>query len=222
MTDEFNDDMITNVIDPLILEIYLYKNNYKDRILISELKEKAHLVKLDSDISNSFFVRVEDVISVLNTTFRKDIRGFESLTGKSLSDNVTSIYFIDNMIKEFGTLKYFKINVSNSEVYTRINKDSIYFDFRIVHSRINFPSFCTPEFLQKCQEIFQKIGVWKRDIFDKSPYFEISSQDLIDRLVKYIHTLEDEEEVAYVDNILLALGSKIEKDNPILLVIIEN
>jgi hypothetical protein len=217
-----DEDMIANVVDPLILEIYLYKNNYKDRILISELKEKAHTVRIPEMEGTCFFVRVEDVISILNTSFKKDIKNFGSISEKSLSNNVTSIYFIDNMIKSFESIKYFKVNVSNSEVYTRLNKDTITFDYKIIHSRINFPSFCTPEFLEKCKEIFQKIGVYKRDIFDKAPYFEIMSNDLIDKLVIYSQGLTDGEEMIYVENILMLLGSKVEKDNPILLVIVEN
>jgi hypothetical protein len=115
-----DEDMIANVVDPLILEIYLYKNNYKDRILISELKEKAHTVRIPEMEGTCFFVRVEDVISILNTSFKKDIKNFGSISEKSLSNNVTSIYFIDNMIKSFESIKYFKVNVSNSEVYTKL------------------------------------------------------------------------------------------------------
>lgn len=217
-----DDDMITNVIDPLILEIYLYKNNYKDRILISELRESAQVVKLPYLENNSFFVRVEDVNSVLQTSFKKDIMGFETISEKSLSNNVTSIYFIDNMIKNFKSLKYFKINVSNSENYTRLEKNNIVFDYKVIHSRINFPSFCAPEFLEKCKQIFKLIGLYKRDVFDRSPYFETTANDLIDKLIRHMETLTDEEEMIYVESILSVLGSKIEKDDPLLLVIVEN
>ena len=83
-----DEDMITNVVDPLILEIYLYKSNYKDRLLISALKEKAYMVRM-SDIEendDSFFVRVEDVHYILRENFRKDIKQFESTPEKSLSN----------------------------------------------------------------------------------------------------------------------------------------
>jgi hypothetical protein len=217
------EDMITNVVDPLILEIYLYKSNYKDRLLISALKEKAYMVRM-SDIEendDSFFVRVEDVHYILRENFRKDIKQFESTPEKSLSNLVTSIYFIDSMIKSFGMLKYFKVNVSKSEVYTRKTKDVISFEFKVIHSRLHLPSFCTEEFLEKCQDIFRKVGFYKRDKFDKSPYFETTAVEFIDKLIQYTHNV-NEEEAVYVDNILSILGSKIEKDNPVLLIIVED
>jgi|NOAtaT_7_FD_contig_31_1443303_length_2364_multi_4_in_0_out_0_3 hypothetical protein len=222
MTNEEDDDMITNAIDPLILEIYLYKNNYKDRILISELKEKAQVVRIPNQETSSFFVRVEDVVDVLHDSFGKDLKEFEGTSQKALVQNVTSVYFIDNMIKSFEHLKYFKVNVSDSQVYSRLQKDTITFDYKVIHSRINFPSFCTEEFLQKCKEIFSKIGLYKTGVFERSPYFETTAIDLIDRLVRYSQEITDGEEMVYVDNILMLLGTKIEKDNPIVLVIVES
>jgi hypothetical protein len=216
------DDMITNVVDPLILEIYLYKNNYKDRILISELKEKAHMVRIPDQEKSSFFVRVEDVVDVLYSSFRKDLQEFENTSEKALVKNVTSVYFLDNMIKSFEHLKYFKVNVSDSQVYSRLQKDTITFDYRVIHSRINFPSFCTEEFLEKCKNIFESIGLYDRGPFEKKPYFETTASDLIARLIRYSQNLESDEEAFEIDNILMILGSKIEKDNPIVLVIVEN
>jgi hypothetical protein len=215
-----DEDMLTNVVDPLILEIYLFKNNYKDRLLISALKEKAYTVKSPDPEDGSFFVRVEDVNSILNENFKKDIKQFESTPEKSLSNTVTSIYFIDSMIKTFSLLKYFKINVSDSEVYTRKSKDIITFDYRVIHSRIHLPSFCTPEFLQTCKSIFRKIGLYGSSNFDKTPYFETTAIEFVDKLIQYTHTITEEEAI-YVDNILSILGSKIEKDNPVLLIIVE-
>jgi len=217
------EDEITNVVDPLILEIYLYKSNYKDRLLISALKEKAYMIRMSEMIEedDSFFVRVDDVNYILRENFKKDIKQFDSTPEKSLSNLVTSIYFIDSMIKSFSMLKYFKVKVSKSEVYTRKSKDMIAFEFKVIHSRLHMPSFCTDEFLEKCQDIFRKIGFYKKDRFDKSPYFETTAVEFIDKLIQYTHSV-DEEEAIYVDNILSILGSKIEKDNPVLLIIVED
>ena len=54
-----------------------------------------------------------------------------------------------------------------------------------------------------------------------NPYFEITAVEFIDKLIQYTHNV-DEEEAIYVDNILSILGSKIEKDNPVLLIIVED
>lgn len=217
-----NEDAISNVMDPLVLEIFLFKNNYKDRLLISALKEKAHVVKLENLDENSFFVRVEDVNLILHDNFKKDIQDFVSTPAQSLSTSVTSIYFIDLMIQSFSKLKYFKVNVSNSEVYTRKSNNIIQFDYRVIHSKLDLTAFCTEEFLNICKEIFHAIGVYKQTPFEKAPYFEIQAQELVDKLADFAADYEeDSEEASYVSNLLSIIGPKIEKDNPLILVVVE-
>ena len=221
MIDE-EDDMITNAIDPLILEIFLYKNNYKDRLLISELKEKAHTVHIPGIDESSFFVRTDDMLDILNTKFKKDLRDFDSTPTENLKDSVTSIFFIDSMIQSFDKLKYFRINVSDAQVYSRKTKDVISFQYRILHSRVDLPSICTPDFLAESKRILTKLGFVSRDPFEKSPYFEASARDLISKLRMYVNSLEPEsEEHQYALSLQFLFGSKLEKDNSVILVIVD-
>ncbi len=76
MIDSIDNNALTSSVDPLILEIYLYNNNYKDRLLITELMEKAQTVKIPGLDDTSFFVKTDDMWEILNTKFRKDIPRF--------------------------------------------------------------------------------------------------------------------------------------------------
>lgn len=224
MINDKEDEVITNAIDPLILEIYLYNNNYKDRLLISELKERAHAISVPGLDGSSFFVKVDDMYEIINSKFRKDIKDFESTPYDSLTKSVTSIFFINSMMESFSKIKYFRINVSDSQIYTRKNKDSISFDYRILHSKIDLISVCTPEFLSYCKKIFKKLGFIGSNPFDKAPYFEVSARDLSVKIRNYMteqQLNENEEEISYILNLQLMLGTKLEKDNSIVLMIIE-
>lgn len=221
MTDG-NGDMITNAVDPLVLEIFLYKNNYKDRLLISELKEKAQTIKIPGLENGSFFVKTDDIIDILNTKFKKDLDNFESTPSENLNQSVTSIYFIDSIIQAFGSIRYFRINVSESEVYSRKTKDSISFEFRILHSKIDLTSICAPDFLIEARRILKKLGFISPESFTKTPYFEASARDLVNKLRSYSQMINPEgEESEYVSSLLLIFGNKLEKDNSIILVITE-
>ena len=222
MTNQPDKDTLTSITDPLVLEIFLFKNNYKDRLLISALKEQAHVVTLDGESTDSFFVKVEDVDEILHNNFSKDLREFAATPEHSLGTSVTSIYFIGSMIQKFVKLKYFKINVSDSGVYSRKSDTGISFDYRIIHSKLDFPSFCTGEFLEICKQIFGAIGVYKKTPFNKDPYFEIYTEELIHKLIEHQEELEEEsEEFNYVSNIISIIGAKLEKDNPLLLIVVE-
>lgn len=219
------DNSLTSAVDPLILEIYLYNNNYKDRLLITELMEKAQTVKIPGLDDTSFFVKTDDMWEILNTKFRKDIRDFDSTPYDTLNASITSIYFVYSMIQSFSKLKYFRINVSDSQIYTRKVNDSIQFGYRIVHSKIDLPSVCTPEFLFECKRIFKKLGFYTPDPFDRSPYFEVSIRDLFGKIREYMQQIEEidpeGEELNILLNIQMLFGTKLEKDNSVVLVIVE-
>lgn len=221
MTDD-GIDFIPGLVDPLILEIFLNSNNYKDRLLISDLKKKARLVKFGDFEENSFFVRVDEVDEILHTKFLRDLKEFDTLSDTSLASNVTSIYFIDSMIRDFKSLRYFKIYVSNSQNYTRKVENRIVFDYRIMHSKIDLANKCIPEFRKQCEEIFSKLGIYRCETFFEKPYFEISAKDLFSKLIHYSSSLDqDDEEQITIMEILTIFGPKLEKDNSILLVIMQ-
>ena len=222
MTNIDESDMITNAVDPLILEIYLYTNNYKDRLLISELKSKAETIKLPGIDDSSFFVKVDDMYDILHTKFKKDLRDFESTPYDTLNGSVTCIYFIDSIIRAFHKMRYFRINVSDSPIYTRKVNDKISFDYRVIHSRVDLPVICTSEYLAHCKRIFKNIGVYGKDPFDKTPYFEISIVELFNKLRSYSMNFTDEdEELSYILNLQMMFGPKLEKDNCTALIVVE-
>ena len=215
-------DMITNAVDPLILEIYLYTNNYKDRLLISELKSKAQTIKIPGIDDTSFFVKVDDMYDILHDKFRKDLRDFDSTPYDTLNGSVTSIYFIESIMRAFHKMKYFRINVSDSQIYTRKVNDKISFDYRVIHSRVDLPIICTPEYLAHCKRIFKNIGVYGNDPFDKTPYFEIAVADLFNKLRSYsMNFTEEDDELNYILNLQMMFGPKLERDNCTVLVVVE-
>jgi hypothetical protein len=224
MTDN-NEDLVSSAVDPLILEIYLYNNNYKDRLLISELKEKAQTVRIEGIDDSSFFVKCDDMWDILNTKFKKDLNDFESTPPDTLNQSVTSIYFINMIMLAFSNIKYFRISVSDAQIYTRKVNDTIKFDFKIIHSRVNLPLICGSDFLIECRRIFKKIGLYHSDPFNQVPFFETSAFNLFNSLRDYEDMVKAEdpesEDLDFLESINLLFGPKLEKDNSIILVIVD-
>ena len=222
LKDKEIEDTISNLVDPLILEICLYKNNYVDRLLITELKQKAHTVTIPGMDNSSFFVKIDDIEMILNNRFKKDLQNFDATPYNTLNQSVTSVYFLDSIIKAFGTIKYFRINISDSSIYTRKTKDTISFDYRIIHSRIDLAEVCSDEALVKFKNVFKELGYFSDDPFDKTPYVEISVRDFLLNLRDYKFTIEEQEseEFFIVDELEQIFGTKLEKDDSIALVIL--
>jgi len=218
----FGNDSISSLIEPLILEIYLNNNNYKDRILINDLKKRAHIVKLHDIDESSFFVRAEEVNDIINTKFHNDLLEFDSTPITSLAPKVTSIYFIDSMIRSFRNLRYFRIHVSNSINPSRRIEDKIVFDYRIMHTKLDLANNCTPELFKDFQELFSNIGVYREELFHDKPFFEISAKELFYKILNYQSKFaQDDDEYLMVLDILSILGSKIEKDNSTMLIVMK-
>lgn len=212
---------LSEFIDPLIIEIYLFSSNYKDRLLIAELKKRSQKIKIDLKSDNAFFVSVNDVSDILYTTFLRDIKDFESTPIDSLNASVTSIFFIDSLIKEFNFLKYIKVNISNSIVYTRKQEDAIVFDYRIIYAKLDLPTFCDDKYLERIQSIFKSTELYVTSPFVRRPYIEISSQNLLKSLNLYKSSV-DVEEVNFIENFTQLIKNKIEFDDSTLLIIVES
>lgn len=206
------------MIEPVILEIYLNKNNYKERLLINDLKKSARTIKIDHITEDSsFFVNASEVEEILYTKYRKEINNFDSTHPDRLLNTSNSIFFLESAIRGFQKLRYFRIHVSDDEELVK-TKGTI--DYKIMHSKINLAKNLIPEFYEKCIYIFKKIGLYNPR--DKKPYIEINVRELFYLLQKYQSELEeDDEEFLAIEDIMDIFGPKLEADNSMTLIILE-
>jgi hypothetical protein len=210
------------VTDPLIVEIYLYKNNYKDRLLIAELKECAQLIYNPEESENAFYVRADEIYDILRDKFKKDLQNFSSTSPKEISRSINSVYFLNNIINNFRNVKYLKVSVSDAEVYSRKVNDTINFDYRVIHSRVDFGSILTEEDRKDVKNLFIDCGLYQNEPFKTKPYFEITAEDFLSIISSYGSKFDPNDKNNLIINGLKSLlGPKIENDNPILLIIID-
>jgi hypothetical protein len=216
MTDNFGDEFM--IVEPIILEIFLNKNNYKDRILISELKKKAQMIKVPEEDS-SFFVKTEEVEDILYNKYKKEIQNLDSTSPKNLANTHSSVYFIETAMRTFANLKYFRIHVSEVE---DSNSKEAAFDYKVMHSKIDLANNLEEDFLEYCLDLFSQIGVYNPSYKDPRPYLEISVRDLYYRMYKHASQFEeDSQEYVDVHSLIDLLGKKIEADDSSALIILK-
>lgn len=222
MSDNLDFDETNFMIEPLILEIYLNKSKYKDRLLINDLRKKAQIVSLPELDKSSFFVKAEEVEEILYTRYKKDILNFDSTAPSDIPNSANSIFFLEAAMREFTDLKYFRVHVSENEEIESMDKKAPVFDYKIMHSRIDLVSKVTPDFYQKCLQVFGEIQVYNPTIFEPKPYFELAVRDLFFRLHNHLMQFEkDDEEYLDVLEVMSIFGQKLERDNSTVLVIMK-
>lgn len=219
MSDKLDFTDVDEMIEPLILEIYLNSNNYKDRLLITDLKKKAQIVKLPMVDDSSFFVKSEEVSDILYEKYRKDIKNYQSTPVSTFIESANSVFYIEAILREFDSLKYFKVNVSDKS----ISRDTTnLFEYKIIHSKMDLANSVDDDFLEMCITVFKNIGIYRTSIFYPQPYLEVSIRDLFHKLVDYREQF-DKEDDEYLDvvDIMMMFGNKLERDNATCLVILQ-
>ena len=207
------------MIEPLILEVYLNKENYKDRLLINDIKKNAQIIKLPEHGPSSFFVKASELEGILYTRYYDDILNFESASQSDFDKSANSVFFLEAALREFPKLRYFRIKVSSNEKSAK--KDSK-FDYKIMHSRVDLANSVTPEFLVDCKRVFIDIGLYQPSKFEPKPYFEVQTKQLLILLQNHMMNMEPtEENRILIDSIMNIFGHKLERDNATVLVIIE-
>tara|TARA_R110000868_G_scaffold141780_9_gene358569 strand:+ start:11752 stop:12417 length:666 start_codon:yes stop_codon:yes gene_type:complete len=215
--------LISSLIQPLILEIYLNNSIYKERLLINDLKRSTRIIGFPEDSSNSFFVKAEEFQETLYTVFGKEILNFRSTSDSQIGSSASSIFFLDGILQTYRELRYFRVNVSNTEKYSRVKDDMLVFDYRLMHVKVDIANRCSERFIKEIKRIFSEINIYRNEIFFDKPYFEIDGSILFDKLYQYEKDFdEDEEEHSLIQNILDLFGPRIERDNSIILIIMES
>jgi hypothetical protein len=207
------------IVEPIVLAVYLNKNNYKDRLLISELRKKAQMIRLEGDDS-SFYVKADEVEDILHTKYLKEIQNLDSTSPSKLANTYNSVYFIENALRYFDSLKYFNINVSEVEE-PKSSKDTV-FDYKVIHSKIDLASNLEEDYFEYCLDIFRRIGIYSPSYVDPTPYLEVSIRELYNLLYKYASQFDEEsQEFHDVISIVDLMGKKIEADNSTALIILK-
>ena len=203
----------TNAKYPLIVEVTMYKHNLGDNRLLSLVKRNARLSKINNS-NNHFFVSCNDVQEILNNNFQDDLDHQNSLNDTKLVDDITSAFFLDSVMLTFKNLKYIKFNVSTSKNYTRRVGDTVSFDYKILHAKVDLPSLVSLNELESIQNLLIDIKFWSYDIFKPETFIEISSRDLISQINYHegTHNFMENHSLA-IELLLDLIDSKLESDD---------
>jgi hypothetical protein len=168
-------------------------------------------------------VKAEELEEVLYDGFGKEILNFRSSSESQIGTSASSIFFLDGILQTYKELRYFRVNVSDSKKYSRIQDDMLVFDYKLMHVKVDIANKCSEDFIQEIKRIFSEINVYRNELFYDKPYFEIDGSVLFNKLYQYAQEFsEEEQEYSLVQNILDIFGPRIERDNAIILIIMES
>lgn len=216
----------TNYIDPIVVEITLYRHNWKDNQIISALKHSTDLFSLPQD-PGTFLVSKQEAKQILQTRFAEEIIDINSKIGdETLFRHVNSLFFLNNMVNNFKNLKYFRIKISNDRNYSRYKKSDniINFEYRVKYARVDLTQSLNKSELNKVKELLRVSGILSKSKIHRESYLSISVSELFDKFglkengEPYFTEYFDET----ITMLLTILTEKLELDNTNILLIIES
>lgn len=207
------------VLDPsqhTIIEVVLYKNNWKDNQIVHLIKNQCTLINQDY-LGNSFFIDILTLKFILNE-FADEIREIDNHDISTMPEMVNSLYFLRNIVANYKNLKFLKINVSDRRKYTRLVNGIITFSHKILHTKICIPNYLNQNESDELRQIFVDIGIVFQSKIYEQTYVSIRVNELFDKIeLNKSLILSEMPEDGIINKLLNIIDPKTEIDNPIVL-----
>jgi len=207
---------------PLIINVTLYKNNYFDNLIISEIRKNAYVL---SSKKNVYSVDKDDLKRILRNKFKKEIERINAVPFDNLFTTVNSTYFLNNIVNSFKNLKMLNIEVSDKRNFSRVfysnEQRLVGFDYRISQGILDFPKFLSTKQLSQLNKLLVITHMHNKEIsIEMEPYYVIKSKDFINRIitVEKIYTDFVEDAQGLLSIIYEMIESKVEEDDSYLII----
>jgi hypothetical protein len=215
---------------PILINVTLFKNNYYDKKILSLLKQKSMYYREDS--KNTLTVSTWDIKQILDENLSDTIQELKSATPMEFSKKINSVYFLYELIETYSNLRYFTINISDDKNCSRLmfpkdlnGQPVINFDFKVIHSVLDFPNHLDSDDLKLLNAFLKDIGLFEIDKFrDGPPYTHVVASYFLDKINSFTSLFEEDSEqikhyLPIIDVINELLNQKIQLDNPTCLLI---
>ena len=199
---------------PTAIDITLYKYNYIDNKIFTQLNNQVDFIQVDPD---SIIVSSDQLRIFLEENYQSDLNKFKSIGADIIHKEINSTFFLHKMCEEMENLKYVKITLNKKKDYNRtVELDGnkvLQFNFKIMTATIRLSDIFSDKDLLSANRALEKIGILK----DGTPFVRIKGKDLGSLIDS---NMEDEnKDFAPLLDILDILEHKMEQDDSLILLI---
>lgn len=202
---------------PTAVDVILYKYNYIDNKLWTQLHNDTHFIPISED---SIMVSTSQIKSVLENNYLSTINRIKSVGSDVVHKEINSVFFLYQMCLEMENLQYIKFNLHKDKSYSRMinieDKKVLQFSFKVITATLRLFDLYTEDELPKVNKILEEIGV----LYPEKPYNRVFASELSDKIDMYVESHSDDDHNAgIVLDILDILEPKMEIENSLILLI---
>lgn len=206
---------------PTSIDVTLYKYNYIDNKLWIQIKNQLDYIEVDE---TSIIITKQQLHTILIENYSNEINKIKSTGSKFFHNQVNTIYFVWMLVKEMSNLQYIKLTLNSDKSYTRLliaddGAKTIEFDFKILSTTIRLTDIFELNEIAFINQMLVDLKLLQSD----ETYVRLQALDLINMVDDYLSELDDEDELeestATIADFLELFTYKIEKDNPLTLLV---
>ena len=202
---------------PTAIDVTLYKYNYIDNKLWAQIQNDIDFIELGND---SIMVSSSQLKFVLDTYYQNSINRLKSVGSDFIHKEINTVFFLYQILIEMENLQYIKFTLNKDKNYTRIIEvdgiKMIQFSFKLLTATLRLYDLYEDNELPLVNQILEELEILEPG----TPYTRLNAKELYNSILVYLEEKDpDDIEAGIVTDILDILESKIEKEDPLLLLI---
>ena len=202
---------------PTAIDVTLYKYNYIDNKLWAQIQNDTDFIELGND---SIMISSSQLKFVLDTYYQNSINKIKSVGSDFIHKEINTVFFLFQILLEMENLQYIKLTLNKDKKYSRIIETDgvkmIQFSFKLLTATLRLYDLYEDNELPLVNKILEELEVFEEGI----PYARLNAKELYDSILFYLEEKDPEDlEAGIVTDILDILESKIEKEDPLILLI---
>ena len=202
---------------PTAIDVTLYKYNYIDNKLWAQIQNDTDFIELGND---SIMVSSSQLKFILDTYYQNSINKIKSIGSDFMHKEINTVFFLFQILIEMENLQYIKLTLNKDKKYSRIIEvdgvKMIQFSFKLLTATLRLYDLYEDDELPFVNQILEELEILEPGV----PYTRLNAKELYNSILVYLEEKDpDDIEAGIVTDILDILESKIEKEDPLLLLI---
>ena len=202
---------------PTAIDVTLYKYNYIDNKLWAQIQNDIDFIELGND---SIMVSTSQLKFILDKYYQSSINKIKSVGSDFIHKEINTVFFLFQVLIEMENLQYIKLTLNKDKKYSRIIESDgikmIQFSFKLLTATLRLYDLYEDDELHIVNTILEQLEILEPGI----PYTRLNAKELYNIILEYLEDKDpDDIEAGIVTDILDILETKIEKEDPLLLLI---
>ena len=201
---------------PTSVDITLFRYNHLDNQLWTLIRNELDWIHIEEDM---MIVSASQIVRLIEHKYQQMLNKINATGAEFLHKDVNSIYFIYMMCGEMDRIKYIKFTLSKQKKFNRMmvldDEKVLKFDFKVLTVTLRLREFYSKKETNILNRVLESHGILQTG----TPFTQYKMDKLLNKIDDILLDVKDEDEGDLLTGLLDILDPKLERDNPLVLLV---